>query len=229
MLQGRVSGLGLGRRSVSKTPCLDTIRGYQGLRDFRGRGNLSLIVETLRVRRFAPAPGWRFNLWSAAVCLFHFSSRSQLRSLCFPGVSSRPRPSVRRRKRHHPTLGKVTVGIVLISLIGVFIRKMICAGTGTSAGAPCLRDNRPRSCVFALTSGKWSCGRRSLRHTLSRHPHPSGAWRGHPPERGRTRTPERTPALLPSGCRSVRLPSPRMRPETGCRITTGSRGGLLRC
>jgi hypothetical protein len=30
--------------------------GYQGLRDFRGHGNLPLIVETLEVRCVAPAP-----------------------------------------------------------------------------------------------------------------------------------------------------------------------------
>jgi len=45
-----------------------TIFGYQGRQYFRGRGNLLLLVETLILRRVAPAQEWRFNLWPAVAC-----------------------------------------------------------------------------------------------------------------------------------------------------------------
>jgi len=229
--------------------------GYQGRRDFRGRGNLRVIVETLLVRCVAPAQEWRSHLWPAVVCLFYTSSSSQLCSRCSPGPR-RLALSVRSLQTIHPILIQVRTpetglapsllgswgrtspvvrqmaGIGLIFLTGEVIRKMICAGTGTGAGGPCPRDNRQRSCVFALIGGRWLCGRRALRHTPSQHPHPSGAWMGHPPtgyppEHGRTRSLRLAQVL--SGYRWGRLRSPLMLPEMGCRITTGSRGGLLPC
>jgi hypothetical protein len=154
-------------------------RGYQRLRDFRGRGNLWLIVETLQVRWVAPAQEWRFNLWPAVVCLFHFSScsHSQPHLRCSSESPFRLGLSVRSRQAIRPILRQMwptetgqapslqmdlgqrlldvrqMAGIGLICVIGVVIRKTTCAGIGTSVGELFL-DNRLLNCGFELTSGR---------------------------------------------------------------------------
>src|SRR6266849_3408261 len=158
--------------------------GYQRLRDFRGRGNLPVIVETLLVRRVVPTREWRFNLWPAVVCvlLFLFSSLSSAGLPFFFSAGFQAGPSVRNLTAKLLTLLLAgATGIVLICGIG-------WTGTGTSAGELRLRGNRQRGCGFGLTNRRWRCGLSARPRMPSQHPqkhcppytHPSGAWMGHP-------------------------------------------------
>jgi hypothetical protein len=209
------------------------------------------MVETLLMRCVARAREWHFNLWPAGVCLFHFSCSLQPPSHCFAEVGSRLMGSVRQRRGVQPPLRQLgrpetglapslrmnlgqratdvrqlaSTGLIFLIITGT-ICKTTCAGTGTSAGGLHLPGNRPLRCGFGLTSGRWLCGLRL--HTLRQQAHPSGAWMGHPLARVLTRLP--LPGRVPAfGCRLVRLRLPPMLLGTGCRITTGCRGGLPRC
>ena len=196
--------------------------GYQRLRDFRGRGNLPVIVETLLVRRVVPTREWRFNLWPAVVCvlLLLFSSLSSVGLPFFFSAGFQAGPSVRNLTAKLLTLLLASAtGIVLICGIA-------WTGTGTSAGELRLGENRPRGCGFGLIGRRWRCGpsvrlRMRVLHPQMRcllHTHPSGAWVTHP----------LFPQVLPCGPRWGRLRWLPMLLATEHRITTGSRGGLLR-
>ncbi len=158
--------------------------GYQRLRDFRGRGNLPVIVETLLVRRVVPTREWRFNLWPAVVCvlLLLFSSLSSVGLPFFFSAGFQPGPSARNLTAKLLTLLLASAtGIVLICGIA-------WTGTGTSAGELRLGENRPRGCGFGLTNRRWLCGQRARPRMRSQppqlrcppHTHPSRAWMGHP-------------------------------------------------
>jgi hypothetical protein len=216
--------------------------GYQGRGDFRGRGILFLMVETLVVRLAVPACQWRFNLWPAVVralfvsVLFSTVSSSGSQSFFFSVAgfwAARLVRNWRERRRTHllqkPGCGEKGQAPSLRVHCGI--------GTGICGGGLCLVENRRLGCDCGLTGGRWLCGlgarrRLGIQHShlnLHRHPHthPSGAWVGHPrdypPELGRTRHP--SPRV---GCRWGRLRWLPMLAATECRITTGSRGGLLR-
>ena len=183
--------------------------GYQGWGDFRGRGNLLLMIETLFVRCVAPAQEWRFNLWSAVVCglLFLFSLASSPRSLFFLAADLQAAPSVRNRTRNQRTL-RLAGAREIVRICGI-----AWTGTGTSAGGLYLQGNRRRGCGFGLIGRRWRCGLSARLHSNPRRPphtHPSGAWMGHP------QSPRR-------GCLWDRLRWLRTQRATECRITTGSR------
>jgi hypothetical protein len=202
--------------------------GYQGRGDFRGRGNLSLIVETLLVRCVVPAREWRFNLWPAVVCvlLFLFSSLLSAGLPFFFSAGFQAGPSVRN-------LTAKLLTLLLASATGIVL---ICgidwSGTGTSGGELCLRENRRRGCGFGLIGRRWLCG------LSAQHPHPSRPWMGHP--HPHLRCPPHThpsrawvghplpPLVLRCGPRWGRLRWLPMLREMERRITTGSRGVLLR-
>ena len=205
----------LGLRAVPSSWFLSSETGHQGRGNFRGRGNLLLMVETLFVRCVAPAQEWRFNLCSAVVCglLFLFSLVSSPRSLFFLAADLQAAPSVRNRTRDLRTLLPAGArGIVRICGIA-------WTGTGISVDEVCFRGNRRRGCAFGLIGGRWRCGPSARLHSNLRRPlrtHPSGAWMGHPQSpRG--------------GCLWDRLRSLLTPQATECRITTGSRDELRRC
>jgi len=152
--------------------------GYQGRGDFRGRGNLLLMVENLLGRCLAPAQKWYFNLWPAVVCvlLVLFSSLSSSRlsffsSAEFSAAGSWAAPSVRslarklRPRRLSQRASKRAAKRAVKSAAGLaLIWALICTGTGTSGGGLCLGENRRRGCGFGLISRRWQCGRRAWLH-----------------------------------------------------------------
>jgi hypothetical protein len=153
--------------------------GYQGRGDFRGRGNLRLIVETLLRRCVAPAQEWCFNLLPAEVCGLFVSSSSWL-SFFSSAAGSWAAPSGRslaRKPLPYCLLQRAAKRAVKSAAGIVRICGIVCTGTGTSGGGPCLGENRRRGCAFGLTGRRWRCGLRAqlrlqIQHLLlCRRPH----------------------------------------------------------
>ena len=174
------------------------------------------------MRCVPPARELRFNLWPAVVCVlpFLFSSLSSVGLRFFFSVGFQAGPWVRNLTANLLTLLLASaMGIVRICGIG-------WTGTGTSGGGVCLGKNRRRGCGFGLIARRWRCGQSAQLRMRGQHPqmrcppytHPSRAWMGHP----------LFLRALQCGPRWDRLRSLPMLREMERRITTGSRGGLLR-
>jgi len=174
------------------------------------------------MRCVAPAQELRFNLWPAVVCvlLFLFSSLFSVGLPFFFSAGFRAEPSGRN-------LTAKLLTLLLASATGtVHICGIDWTGTGTSGGELCLGGNRQRGCGFGLTNRRWRCGFSARLRMRSQHPqvrcpphtHPSRAWMGHP----------LFLRALQCGRRWGRLRWLPMLREMEHRITTGSRGALLR-
>ena len=191
--------------------------GYQGLRDFRGRGNLPLIVETLLMRCVAPAQTSVsiYGLPWCALFSFCFFRYLRWRFAFFFSAGFRAGPSVRN-------LTAKLLTLLLASATGIV---RICGidwtGTGTERGRSVPRGESAAGLRFRAYRQKMAmrAGAR-LTHpscaSSSTYP-PSRAWVGHPlswaPRCGR---------------RWGQLRWLPMLREMERRITTGYRGGLLR-
>jgi hypothetical protein len=172
------------------------------------------------MRCVSPARELRFNLWSAVVCVFLFLF-SWLFSVGLPFFFS-------AGFRAAPSGRNLTAKLLTLLLASATGTVRICGidwtGTGTSGGELCLGENRRRGCGFGLTNRRLRCGQ-SARRT-----HPSGAWMGHPHPLLRRPLHTHPPFswALQCGPRWGQLRWLPMPPEMERRITTGSRGGLLR-
>jgi len=174
------------------------------------------------MRCVVPAREWRFNLWPAVVCvlLLLFSSLSSVGLRFFFSVGFQAGPSVRN----------LTATLLTLLLAGATGIVLICgidwSGTGISGAGVCLGENRRRGCGFGLIGRRWRCGQSARLGMRNQHPqvrcpphtHPSRAWMGQP----------LFLRALQCGPRWDRLRSLPMLREMERRITTGSRGGLLR-
>jgi hypothetical protein len=174
------------------------------------------------MRCVAPAQELRFNLWPAVVCvfLFLFSSLFSVGLPFFFSAGFRAGPSARN-------LTAKLLTLLLASATGtVHICGIDWTGTGTSGGGMCLGGNRPRGCGFGLINRRWRCGLSARLGMRRQHPqvrcpphtHPSRARVGHP----------LFLRALQCGPRWGQLRWLPMLREMERRITTGSRGGLLR-
>jgi hypothetical protein len=172
------------------------------------------------MRCVAPAQELRFNLWPAVVCVlpFLFSSLFSVGLPFFSSAGVQAGHSVRSLTAKRLTL-------LLASATGIVrICGIAWTGTGTGGAELCLRENRRRGCGFGLIGRRWRCGQ------SAQHPHPSRAWMGHP--HALSRRPLHIHPLFPRAPRCGRLWG-RLRwlpmlLAMERRITTGSRGALLR-